>query len=93
MTDEAFSFAFGWNGFGQVGTTGTRQQVNEPEIELDGYIEAADDYEMAQRAEKTAAAECSPYAMVDTQRGRFTLLPSTAATTWGNGRDGQLDTR
>ena len=31
MTDEAFSFAFGWNGFGQVGTTGTRQQVNEPE--------------------------------------------------------------
>ena len=46
MTDEAFSFAFGWNGFGQVGTTGTRQQVNEPErLELrTDDIEAADDY-------------------------------------------------
>jgi alpha-tubulin suppressor-like RCC1 family protein len=96
MTDEAFSFAFGWNGFGQVGTTGTRQQVNEPErLELrTDDIEAADDYEMAQRSrEDGGGAECSPYAMVDIATGPFHTAAVDAGGrlwTWGNGRDGQL---
>ena len=61
MSDEAFNFSFGWNGFGQVGTSAKQdtQQVNEPErLELStNDMDAADDFEMPSEWQESSSVD------------------------------------